>query len=518
MRSHQLALIGAKIISMDRQGRTYTGMIIEEGRIAVLGEELRIRELAEEGDLPILELAGKTILPGLHDCHVHVMGTGMNLIGLDLYDCRDIADVLELLREANRDGEDGWIVGNRLDESRLVEKRAPTRFELDRVSEQRGIYLIDRGLHYTQLNSFALNKIGLTGQEPGILRDEKGVATGRLHGKAGSLARAYYYQDMDDATRRLAIESTVTEALAKGITTIHAMEGGPMFCDADIPVFRSLRNSLPLDIFLYWDTEEISRTIDADLPAVGTDLLLDGSIGSRTAAFFSPYTDDPKTSGILYYDTPWVVNHIRKAIAADIQCGFHAIGERGIATALDCYEAALAEAGNGSKRFRIEHFGFPREEDIERAAQLGVVISTQPAFTYLRGGPGSVYFERIGAERDRRAYPLRRFLEAGIVLGGGSDSGVTPMDPLLGIHSAVNPPYAENAIDILDAIDMFTYGGAYIAHEEAEKGSLEIGKIADLSILAEDPRHCPKDRIKDIEICMTIKNGQIVYENKGVSL
>lgn len=509
---NNLSLIGGKIITMDSERKIYSGLIIEDGRITALGESADMQAIAKDRGIPVLDLMGKTVLPGLHDCHVHVMGTGMNLIGLDLYDCRNIDDVLDLLRDAGREPGEGWIVGNRLDESRLAEKRPPNRFELDKVTDKRGIYLIDRGLHYTQVNTIALEKIGLSGNESGIIKDEDGVLTGRLHGPAGAIARSFYYDAMDDATREQAIKRTAEAAVAKGITTIHAMEGGPMFSDADIPVFMKVMDSLPVDIFLYWDTEEIEKAIAAGLPAVGTDLLSDGSIGSRTAAFFKPYADDPKSTGILYYEKDWMTNHIKKAIAADIQCGFHAIGSRGIATVLDCYEEAIAAAGTGTRRFRIEHFGFPRDEDIDRAGKLGVVISTQPAFTYLRGGPGSVYNDRVGDERDRKAYPLRRFLDAGIVVGGGSDSGVTPMDPLLGIHSAVNPPYEENAVSLLEAIEMFTCKGAYTAHEEAEKGSLEIGKIGDLSVLSEDLLQCSPDRIKDIEIYATIKNGNVVYE------
>ena len=155
---------------------------------------------------------------------------------------------------------------------------------------------------------------------------------------------------------------------------------------------------------------------------------------------------------------------------------------------------------------------FPEDRDIRRAADLGAVISTQPAFTYLRGGPDSVYSERLGEERNRRAYPIRDFIDAGIIVNGGSDSNVTPINPLLGIHAAVNPPYRQNAISVLEALRLFTIDGAFTAREEKIRGSLIPGKAGDITVLDQNPLDVSPETIKDIGVAMTIYRGKIVYK------
>ena len=179
---------------------------------------------------------------------------------------------------------------------------------------------------------------------------------------------------------------------------------------------------------------------------------------------------------------------------------------------LDCYEAAYRKAPWEDARFRIEHFGFCDDRDIERAATNKIIISTQPSFSYLRGGPGSVYQIRTGEERERKAYPNRKFLDAGVVLAGGSDSNVTPMNTLLGIHAAVNHPYPEHRITVKQALQMFTIDAAYSAFEEKKKGSVEAGKLGDLTILSESPYDTSPEEIKNIKVLMTIKEGKIVYQ------
>ena len=511
---NQLALIGGTILTMEDSLPECSGVLIEKGRITAVGSSDAVAALARERKAGILDLKGKTAVPGLHDCHVHVMGTGLNATGIDLFDCATVDEVLDKLREGLKSPGEDWIYGTRLDESRLREKRPPTAKELDALSGRRGIFLVDRGLHYTLVNTASYTALGLKGDEPGVVRGSDGRPNGRLHGQANGIARSYYNNQMSDARRREAIRYTVQQALAKGVTTIHGMEGGDMFSDADIPVLLDMQGHLPLDIVLYWDTENVEAVRDTGLRSMGTDLLLDGSIGSRTAAFDEPYADDPSSRGVLYFDSDTITGIIERALKYGLQSGFHAIGQRGIRQVLDCFEAACARCPVPDHRFRIEHFGFPDQRDIDRAVRLGVVVSTQPAFTYLRGGPGSVYNERTGEARERRAYPMRRFLEAGIVLGGGSDSGVTPIDPVLGIHAAVNPPYEENSITARQALRMFTIDGAYTAFEEKEKGSIAAGKWGDLTILSDNPLAVDPRKIKDIAVEMTVKKGEIVY-NKG---
>lgn len=487
------------------------GILIEDGVITFVGDSKETAALAKEKGIEITDLNGCCVLPGLHDCHAHVMGTGMAMVGVDLYDCASVKEVLDALAEEGKRHDEGWVCGVRLDESRLAEKRPPTLAELSGIFPDRGVYILDRGLHYTLVNRKAYEEIGLTGKEKGLCRGEDGKPNGRMHEEANKVVRGYFNDSMTDAQRETAIRNVEKEALKKGITTIHAMEGGEMFSDKDIDVFESLKGKTDVDFVIYWDTFDLDQVIERGYDRVGTDNLSDGSIGSRTAAFDEPYADDPSTCGLMYLDKAFMTEWIGKALKNHIQCGFHAIGQKAIRHVIDCYEEAYADYPWEDARFRIEHFGFCDDRDIERAVKNKIIISTQPSFSYLRGGPGSVYQIRTGPERERRAYPNKKLLDYGAVLAGGSDSNVTPIDALLGIHAAVNHPYPEHRISVYQALRMFTIDGAYSAFEEKKKGTIETGKLGDLTILSKSPYAAAPDTIKDIRVVRTVKEGRTVY-------
>ncbi|MCI8327543.1 MAG: amidohydrolase [Lachnospiraceae bacterium] len=511
MKKESKAFVNGNVITMDNEDTRAEGVLVKEGRIVAVGTSKEIETSAKKEGIPLEDLQGKTVLPGFHDCHVHVMGTGLAAVGAELYDCGSVKEVLDTLKEEASKRKEGWICGVRLDESRLAEKRPPLLQELSEAFPDRGVYLVDRGLHYTVVNQKAYEEIGYDGTEKGFGRDDAGKPNGRMHEEANTMARQYFNDSMTKEQRKNAIDSVEKEALKKGITTIHAMEGGEMFSDKDVDGFLETEGKRNVDFVLFWGTLDIDKVKEKGVPRIGTDILSDGSIGSRTAAFDEPYTDKPDTCGELYYTDEILTELIEKALKSHMQCGFHAIGQTAIRRILDCYEKAYEKYPWGDARFRIEHFGFCDEGDIERAAKNKVVISTQPSFSYLRGGPGSVYEIRLGEERERKAYPLKKFVEHGIVVAGGSDSNVTPMDTLLGIHSAVNHPYPEHKVNVYQALRMYTIDAAYSAFEEKEKGSIETGKMGDFTILSESPYDVASDRIKDIEVEMTVKEGKIVY-------
>ncbi|WP_373483891.1 amidohydrolase [Acetobacterium sp.] len=509
---NKLALINGIGVTMDVNHPSCQGIYIKNGIIQKMGESPEIIKLAQREQAVIIDLDGKTFLPGLHDCHVHMMSTGLSAIGINLYHCRSIEDVMETLEKEKTDNAREWIFGYGLDESRLAEKRPPTARELDAYFKDRPVYLVDRGLHYTQVNTMAMEIMAFAENEEGQGRDETGIFSGRLHSQANSHARKYFFDKMTWEQRETAIRHTAQTAVEMGVTTIHAMEGGDLSSDEDIPVFLNIMEDLPLHVVLHWCSTKVQDAVEKGLKIIGTDILLDGSIGSRTAAFKEPYADEHESVGELYYSDEWITHYIENAHKAGLQTGFHAIGQRAINQVLNCLERALNKFPVSDHRFRIEHFGFPDDRDVKRAAALGAVISTQPAFTYLRGGPDSVYEERVGAERNHRAYPLREFLDAGLVVNGGSDSNVTPIAPILGIHAAVNPPYLQNAITPMEALRLFTIDGAFTAKEEKIRGSLTPGKAGDITVLDQNPLDVLSDTIKDITIAMTIYQGKIVYQ------
>jgi predicted amidohydrolase YtcJ len=509
-----MALINGKIRTLEDSPSICDGIMIERGKITVLGKsediERRFNQLCSGNAGVLIDLKGRTVVPGFHDCHVHIMGTGLNSLGIDMYDCEDVAEALEKLR-ANSGSK--WAFGKRMDESRLREKRPPTMSELDSAVPDRPAYIVDRGWHYTLVNSAAFELFGLSADVPGVCLGADGKPNGRLHEKANSIAKMSFFEQQDEETRISAFRYTASLAASKGCTTIHGMEGGSLFSDSDIPILLRVKDDLDVHVTLYWAIEDEKAVIKAGLPAWGGDITLDGAIGSRTAAFTEPYDDAPETCGKLYYSDGQVKNFIRRALDSNLQIAFHAIGQKAIRQALDCYESELAGRDARYGQVRIEHFGFPSREDIDLAASLGVVVSSQPSFTFLRGGPGTVYRSRLGEARERGGYPHRRMLDAGITIGGGSDSDVTPIDPLLGMHAAVNPPYSENAATPEEALKMFTSHAALIAGEDKIKGTLREGRLGDLTVLDDDPLTVPASSIRDIGVYLTVKEGQITYSS-----
>jgi predicted amidohydrolase YtcJ len=509
-----MALINGKIRTMEDSSSICDGIMIERGKITAVGKsediKRRFDRLGADNAGTLIDLKGRTVVPGLHDCHVHIMGTGLNALGIDMYDCKDIAEALEKLRAGSGSG---WVFGKRLDESRLREKRPPTMDELDAAVPDRPVYIIDRGWHYTLVNSRAFALFGLSADIPGVCLGDDGKPNGRLHERANSMAKMSFFEQQDEETRIGAFRRTASLAASKGCTTIHGMEGGSLFSDSDIPILLRVKDDLDTHVTLYWAIEDERAVTEAGLSVWGGDITLDGSIGSRTAAFPEPYDDAPGTRGKLYYSDEQVRSLIRRALDSDLQIAFHAIGQKAIRQALACYESEL---GGGDARYgqlRIEHFGFPSRDDIDLAGRLGVVVSSQPSFTFLRGGPGTVYRSRLGEARERGGYPHRRMLDAGIAIGGGSDSDVTPIDPLLGMHAAVSPPYPENAVTPKEALEMFTSHAALIAGEHGIKGTLREGKLGDLTVLSDDPLEAPASSIKDIGVSLTVKEGRIIYSS-----
>ena len=502
--------VGGNVLTMG-EVQNGSALFIEDGLVALVGRDEDVLACCAKAGVQAIDLKGRTAVPGLHDCHVHMMGTGLNAQAIDLYDCKSVADVLDKLKAADAViPEDRWIFGKRLDESRLAEGCPPSMAELDSALSRRNVYIIDRGWHYTLVNRRAFDSLGIDRSMAGVCVNADGVLNGRLHEDANATAKHAFFELQSIDARREAFRYTSEYAAAKGVTTIHAMEGGSLFVDSDIRILLSM-NDLPTHVTLYWPAAGVEDIKEKKLKQWGGDILLDGSIGSRTAAFPEPYSDDPGNCGKLYYNEEQITSWIVDAHKNDVQIAFHAIGQSAVTQALDCLEAALKRYPVTDHRMRIEHFGFPTRGDILRAAKLGAVISTQPSFTYLRGGPGTVYNQRLGTKRERAAYPLRAFLDAGITVGGGSDSDVTPIDPLLGIHAAVNPPYGENGVTALEALKMFTIWAAAIAKEEKEKGSLEPGKLGDVTILEKNPLEVEPTLIKDIGVWMTVKAGEITY-------
>lgn len=509
-----IALINGNIIPMDAQKR-YSAIIAIDGKIMKTGSDEEIINAAQKADVSVIDLNGATVLPGFHDCHAHLSLTGYNAQGIDLYDAKDIPEILKRLKETEVTlSPEQWLFGKRLDEGLLSEKRPPVMEELNIF--KRPVFLSDRGGHYVVVNQAAYDALGIYPDLKGVRKDSDGHPNGRLQDDANKIARNRFPWTKEQTLE--AMRWTAQEALKKGITTIHAQEGFTAD-DPAVSLLLEAKDNFPVDLVIFWcmmpsnDSPLVEKT-----GILGGDILLDGSIGSRTAAFFDNYCDGDGC-GYLNFSPKEVDDFVEYAVIHDLGMSFHVIGEKAAHIALNAYERALRMHPEKREiaKLRLEHFGWQKPEDIQRAAQMDVRISTQPAFTYLRGGPDSIYRSRLGETREKMGYSLRRMLDAGLCLGGGSDSDITPLDALLGIHAAVNPPYPENAVTPYEAVRMYTSDGAKSGWEDDYKGKLIIGMQADMVILDADPMTVNPRTIKDITVLGTIRKGTLVYNNMATA-
>lgn len=510
-----LAIVNANVYTMNPARPRAEAVLIKGDRIALVGDNRKVLAACPSGAHK-LDLGGRTLLPGLIDTHVHLIETGLGQLTPSLEGCRCIADVLRAITPSGHPP--AVIPAYGLDPTRLREQRYPTRRELDSVAPDSIVYVARRDLHSASLNSKALSCLSLPGGVVGLDLDEDGQPTGVVRAEAWELAADALTSLIDRPTWARALDQAVNSASKAGLTTVHALvdEDAGNGCHIEtILAFQRAAEAEPtrpsLRIVPYLQTVEVHKAVDLGLRRVGGCLLVDGSFGSQTAALSEPYFDRPNWQGVLYFDDAELFDFIRRAHRAGLQVAMHAIGDRAIEQLLDAYERVLSRYPRRDHRHRIEHFLLPTAEHIERAARLGLCVAMQPAFQHLWGGPSGLYWQRLGPERYQRFAAHRTVMQAGLRIGGGSDSPVTPMDPLLGIHAAVNSPNESERLDPLDALRLYTSSAAWLSFEEKSKGTIEVGKLADLVVLGGDILASDQGTLEDVAVDITMVGGQVLY-------
>jgi len=471
-----------------------------------------------EGAMPehgVFHLRDATVIPGLIDTHCHFTSTGMLAITADLCSCLSIDDVLTALQEYQRAQiiED-WILGSRFDDYLIREKRAPSISELDKLFPGRPVLLEHRSYHFGVVNSIGLAR--LPSKVTGIEVDSSGKPTGVVRDQALRLFRAMVQSSLNDEQRLSVLRAGAQDAISSGITSIHAIEGDDISGHEHIAFIQGTLNRLPIRVNLIWVTTNVDAARRMGLKSVGADVAIDGTIGSHTAALSFPYSDRQDTLGQLYKLQFEVDRFYKEASSAGLQASVHAIGDRAIDIALKGIGNAKKAMNSAARLFRIDHFGLPTLGQVEMAAQMKVVIATQPPFPFLRGQPGGVYETRIGSSRIQRAYPLREMLDAGLLVAGGSDSPVVPISGIRGLHACVNNPFPAQQLTVTEALQLYTINGAKLSSSEESLGSIEIGKMGDLVVLDGNPLASPPMRIKDFRVLLTLVQGEVVYSSPNL--
>lgn len=507
-----LALVGAQVVTMDERQPSAEAVLVREGRIAAVGSTAEVLAQRPAGT-DVVDLRGRALLPGFIDTHVHFMATGLASIGVPLAGCRDLADLLERVRRAAQGATTVRAIG--LDPDALAEGRYPTRWELDAVAPHCPVYLVRRDMHSAALNTKALALAPLPPDTPGLERDpQTEEINGVLRGEAWYRASLMLSDYVDAGTWRAALREGINHALASGVTTVHALEGGFTSADHEVVTIAEYSRSGPragerrVKIVLWWQTTAVDRAIARGLPRVGGCVLVDGSVGSHTAALSEPYADRAGWRGTLYQTDDELERFIGEAHAAGLQVALHAIGDRAIGQALAAYEKVLSAHPRLDHRHRLEHFLLPSEAHMRLAARLGIHLGVQPAFLMQWGGKDGMYEHRLGAERAARVLPLRELLDRGLVAGGGSDSTVTPLSPLLGIQAAATAPHPSQRLTVREALHLYTTAAARLSFEEDEKGSIAVGRAADMVVLGANPLAVPPGEIAAIPVELTLVDGE----------
>jgi predicted amidohydrolase YtcJ len=524
--------LNGQVVTVNSHNEVTTALAVRGNRILAVGSNEDISALIEK-QTNVIDLAGRSLLPGFIDSHLHFMVHGTNRLGVNCKaDSPAISSIQEKLRaKAAKTPAGEWVRGWGYNDTKLTERRHPTRWELDEVSTEHPIILVRTCAHISVCNSKALELAGInestlnpSGGE--IDRDERGIPTGLLKETAHMqvFELAGYSEDELIEALRLADQ----DFHQAGITSIHEAGGyGPIQMKVMQQAARS--RQIKTRIYAMWGALNnsdhfVNSALETGMTTgLGDDrfrigpakIFTDGSSSGPTCATRQPYTSMPDYYGIQYYSQDEIDEILGKAHKLGWQITAHAMGDRAVEMMINCIDRALSNNPRTDHRHRIEHAGMVPPDLMERMAKLGIVPTPNPAFLYEFGDG---YLVNYGYERVSHMFPAAGYLEKAIIAAGGSDCPVTTYDPLRGIHAAVNrrtetgqDAGTNQCISIADAIRMFTYNGAYASFDEDIKGSLEAGKLADLIILNEPILDAAPERIQELKVDMTLIDGEIVH-------
>lgn len=525
-----LVVSNARIWTVDPSRPEAEAVAVSGVRIVAVGSDADVQRFIGP-KTRVVNAKGKRMVPGFIDDHTHFMEGAFQLQSIDLRDAADEKEFAGRIAERARKYPDRWITGGDWDHDRWPGGELPTKSLIDAVTPSTPVFVRRYDWHMALANSLVLKRAGITRDTrdpPGgtIVRDPAtGEPTGILKDEAMSLVYGLI-PDPTEGERLEAARAALSDARRFGVTSIQDVSSG-----ADVRTYQTLKAAgeltarfhcrLPIGQWKELSDLGVHVPFGDEWIRVGSlKAFADGSLGSSTALFFDSYLSE-KTHGLpsdVVLDgrlEKWSLDADR----AGLQLSIHAIGDSANSLVLDLFEKIVGANPVWDRRFRIEHAQHIHPKDFERFAHLGVIASAQP---YHAIDDGRWAERRIGHERCKTTYPFRTFLDRGVRLCFGSDWTVGPLNPLLGIYAAVtrrtidgkNPGgwFPEQKITVREAIACYTINNAYAVFEESEKGSISVGKLADLVLLADDILSIPPDRIEQARVEMTVVGGVIVYQ------
>lgn len=524
------------VVTVDSANSLCEAVAVKGNRIVYVGDNAGV-EMWLGPDTSVIDLAGRALLPGFIDSHMHLGMTGQNaavIIDCNSNKVTSISQIQQKIREAAAKAPKGaWIKATGYEQSKLKEGRHPTRDELDEAAPDNPVQLTRCCLHMGVYNTLALKAGGITGPEmfaPGeVVVDENGRMTGLLKETACTYMWDKVIYTKDEYLRSFKAANDIL--LSYGVTSMH---DGSFYGEETIGLYQDACRNGIIKVRMYnllyhaygkkktieWVNDFISTGIHGGL---GDDhfrlghvkILIDGSTSGPSCATSQPYSHDPALKGIQLYTQEEADDIIIKAHNAGFNVSAHAVGDVAVDVILTAIERAMAQNPRPC-RHRIEHCGIINENLLSRIKKAGIVPVPNPGFFNENA---EIYVKYYG-DRVNWMFPLRAYLDNGITAALGSDSPVIEADPMIGLYGALTRADKcsgivagkDQRIGIMDAIRMYTYNGAYASLEEKIKGSIEPGKLADLVILSGNILDTPVEELKSLKADMTVIDGQIVYE------
>ena len=533
--------INGEIYSMKKEGEKFQSLGVKDGKITFLGTDEEAKNLSSK---ELIDLKGKMMIPGMADAHLHLYAYCQNLTFVDLSKVYNINEMISLMKEKVKNVKKGdWVKGVNFDQSKWKENRFPTLEEMNSISKDNPVIIKRCCLHAVVANSKALEmaSIGKNYQagSGGIVElDKDGMPNGILREQSTKVFDDILPDPLKDIeVQKKIMQDVLNDMSSKGITTIHTYAAKIWQYNEDINIYKNFEKEgkLPLRVTVCIDelfepeilTEEKLNNPNRKVQLGAYKIFSDGSMGSRSAALKSPYSDDPENSGFMLFTQEELNNKILTGYEHGLQPAIHAIGDRALDMTLAAIEYTLKttkEKGmtdeEQKKRlpFRIIHVQMIDDDLLERMKKLPLVLDIQPIFLCT-----DLHWieDRIGKERLKGSFALKTMEKAGLIQTGGSDCPVETYEPLKGIYAAVTRQdmegypiegfLPEERLSVYEALCMYTKNVPYATGQESVLGTLEIGKFADLTVLEKNLFKIDKKEIKDIKVEQTYVAGNCVF-------
>ena len=528
-----LIIRNAKVWTVDKSHPSAQAVAVLGERIVAVGSNDDV-ETWRGANTRVIDASGKLLLPGFNDSHVHFVDGGMALDSVQLNNVTSAQEFARRIAERAKTTPKGeWVQGGDWDETKWNPAEMPTKELIDPATPDTPVFVSRYDGHMALANSVTLRLAGITAQTPDppggvIVRDAQGNPTGALKDAAMDYV-AKIEPPLSHDQRMKAVKRALAHAASVGVTSVQHMN--PEY--ADIAIYSELLERGELTARIY--AAPLIPGVDDQVKigvrhAFGGPFLrigalkayADGSLGSGTAYFFEPFSNNPSNHGILsdeMHPVSLMRDRMMRADAAGLQICTHAIGDQGISMILDIYSEIVKAHGENDRRLRIEHAQHMAAKDFDRFAQLHVIASMQP---YHAIDDGRWAEGRIGHDRSSRTYAFRTFLDHGVRLAFGTDWSVAPLNPMLTVYAAVtratldgkNPGgwFPEQKLTLPEALEAYTMGSAYAEFQDQEKGSITAGKLADMVLLSDDIFTIDPVKIRDVKIIRTIVGGKTVWD------